>query len=255
MAALRAERQREALGLRVVFGHHAARFHVVGDEALVDDLDADDARRPREGGVGGFLAAAMMGEGDIGAEFGIDERRAGRDGLPRAGHRRQAVIVDVDPFRRRLRRLDRIGDDEGDGVADMAGDIGDEQRPQRKEPLRARHDGRELLRRRAGITGDVGATEDQAHARRGPRRFEPSDGNACMRHGRAHDDGVQRPGRRVVIGEMTAACDQRRVFLAPDRGAHAEFARRRIPSCRGIAHADPAALGRLLDRSHATTRS
>ena len=76
VAALGAHGQRVAVGARVVFGDDAARLHVVGDEAVVDDLDLRDPRRLGEGLVGRLARAAGGLEGEVGAVFGPDQRRA-----------------------------------------------------------------------------------------------------------------------------------------------------------------------------------
>ena len=120
MAALAAERQGEMIALGIVFNNDAAGLHVVGDEALVDDLHFGDRVRLGEGGIGLGLVADHLVVEHIVLEARPDLRRAGFDRIADAGHRRQRLPGDVDRLQGIARELDRLGDDEGNGVADIA---------------------------------------------------------------------------------------------------------------------------------------
>ena len=95
--------------------------------------------------------------------------RAVLGGVLEVDHRRQRLVVDLDQLGGVARLRQRLGDDEGDAVADEAHLVGDEQRLEgavalgRAEILRhqVRGEAAELFGRR------VGAGEHAQHARRG----------------------------------------------------------------------------------------
>ena len=68
--------------------------------------------------------AIMEIERDIVGDVIVELRRAGLGRFLRIGHRRQRFDVDLDRFRRVARLRHRLGDDEGDGVADIAHLVG-----------------------------------------------------------------------------------------------------------------------------------
>ena len=69
----------------------------------------------------GRARVAELGlEGEIAGPVGPDLRRAGLERGHGADHVRQRLPVDRDRLGGILRRRERVGDDEGDGIADMA---------------------------------------------------------------------------------------------------------------------------------------
>ncbi len=118
VAALAAERERVALA--VIFGDDAARIHVIGDQPLVDHAELDGAGGLREGGFGLAGVAGFDLEGDVAGLIGPDSRRFRRQCGGSADHMRQRLPIDRDRFGGVLRLRQRVGDHEGDGVADVA---------------------------------------------------------------------------------------------------------------------------------------
>ena len=117
VAALAAERQR--IALTVVFRDHAAGIDVIGDQTLVDDLQRDLTRGLRKGRFRGPPLAQRRLESEIARPVGPDLRRAGRERRLGADHMRQRLPVDRDRLGGILRRIERIGDHEGDRITDV----------------------------------------------------------------------------------------------------------------------------------------
>ena len=105
VAALGAHGEGVAAGRLVVFGDDGARLHVVGDDAVVDDLDSAHACRLGESGIGRGLVAAVKVEGDIGAVVGPDQRCMRLDGRLGIDDDLERIVFDLDRFRRELRLL------------------------------------------------------------------------------------------------------------------------------------------------------
>ena len=117
--ALARDRQGEALGRGVIGRDDAAGFHEVGDQPVVLDRDRGAAGRLGEGLLdGGFVAEARI-EGDVVRGFAPDRRRAVPDRPAQVDDRRQHLVVDADRLDAVPCRRDVVGDDEGDGVADV----------------------------------------------------------------------------------------------------------------------------------------
>ena len=120
MAALAADRQRQMIALGVVFADRGARLHEVRDHARIDDRDFGDRMRLGEGRLGRLLVADRHVEQHVAGLVRPDLRRALLHGVDDAGHRRQRRPFDLDRLDRVAGVVDGVGDDEGDGIADMA---------------------------------------------------------------------------------------------------------------------------------------
>ena len=111
-------------------------------------------------------------EGEVGAEFWIEERRILGQGFLHVHHDRQWVKLEVDPLQGVNRQLARLGNDHRNGLANVSGPTGSEH-----APLRQRHivDRRLDVQRRqvVKISGRPGGH----HTRRVPRRIEVEAGN------------------------------------------------------------------------------
>ena len=210
------------IALAVVFGDHAAGIHVVGHQPLVDDGQFDRARGLRECRFGRGSVAQLGFEGEIARPVGPHLRRAGRERRHGADHMRQRLPVDRDRFGGVLCRRQAIGDDKGDGVADMAHHVFGQDRIDRNFDVHVRQDAR---RRQRPEVGHLGAGEHQTHARHGAHAIEIFDAEAGMRVRRAQHHRMQRRGRRDVGHVAAGAAQQRVVFLARERLAEAEFHR------------------------------
>ena len=190
-----------AVARGVVFGDDAARLHVVGDDAVVDDRDARHPRGRRKRRLGVVALAAGDLEGDVGAEFRPDQRRAGFQRLLHVDHRRQRLVVDLDRLGRGLRRFEIVGDDEGDRIADMAHGVPGEQRTRRRLLVGAVGLAQLRLARQAADAVEIGMGEDQPHAGHGGDLREVAEPEAGVGHGRAQHVGAQRPLRRDVVDD------------------------------------------------------
>jgi hypothetical protein len=135
--ALAAERQRVPARRRVVFGDHGAGVEEVGDEALVDDAQRDGLGRRRKRGRGRARFAERHLEGGITGPLRPYLWRAGLEGIERADHVGQRLPIDRDRLGGVLRLLDGVGDDEGDGVADVTNHVKREHRIKRGVDLDA----------------------------------------------------------------------------------------------------------------------
>ena len=218
VAALAAERQRVAVA--VVFGDHAAGVHVVGDEALVDNGQRHRARGLRESLFGRGLVADRCLEGQIAGLVGPDLRRAGFERGNGADHMRQRLPVDGDGFGSVFGGIERVADDEGDGIADMTHGIGRQDRIMRHLDRDVRQYARRWQRTEMG---NIGGGEHQPHALHGADAVEIGDRELGMGVRRAQHDGVQRLVGCDIGNVASGAAQQRVVFLAREGLAEAEF--------------------------------
>ena len=187
VAALAAERQRVAVA--VVFGDHAAGVEIIGDQPLVDDGELDDLVRPWRRRLSSRPRRRRRPR--------RRDCRAGR-ARPAARLSSSAAIAPVtcgngcqsivDRLGGVFRGGKRIGDDEGDGIADIARDIAREDRMRRDLDLDV---GQHARRRQGPEMADVGRGQHQAHARHRPHAAEIADPEAGMRMRRAHHDRMQ----------------------------------------------------------------
>ena len=221
--ALRAERHREALVFGAPFGETGARLHVVGDETVVVEGDARHMRRLVEGRLR-LLAVALFVKIDlVGAELRPDERRAIVERGGEIGGRVLGIEIDLDQLGGVLRLADRIGDDEGDGVADMAHIAVGEKRDIAHRMVAAVRLRRPRQAFDRSEMGKVGRRQDEMDAGRRLRRVERADGEASGRQRRAQHEGLQAALTLHIVGEAALAADQREIFLAQRGRAHSEF--------------------------------
>ena len=158
--------QRVVAGRRVVFGDRRARLHRVADQPVVDQADPRDMRGLAEGRIGRRLVAELPVAAQVVGHVVEEKRRVGLDGVEHADHRRQHLVVDHHRLGAALRLLQRLGDHEGDRVADVA-----------HLALRQRRM-RRLLHRQAVLAGDAPAAGQSADVvgrdrRRSARRARP----------------------------------------------------------------------------------
>ena len=132
-----------------------------------------------EGGVGLLLVAELVEEGAVAAELGPDQRRALVERRRRLGRGLLGIVVDLDQLGGVLRQRAAVGDDEGDGVADMVDAVA----AQDRDVARRRAGAVRLLLHDAGAQiaemRKIGAGQHQMHARRLFGRFGRADREAA----------------------------------------------------------------------------
>ena len=224
-------------GCRIVVADGGAGFHGVGDQAVVDDVQRCDVVGCGEGRVGGgavseFPVVALV----------VGDRFVNLVRLVRGGHiyhRRQFIEIRDHRLRTIARRLQRIGDDDAVGFADVVHAVHRERRMGRLDHVRAifrlhqpaARQVADAVRRkiRPGIHGR------NAGNLQGGGRVYAGYGRARMR--RAEEYRVRLARLVDVVRIATGAGNETRIFLAPDGGADA---------CLCVSHA------RLLPCSPAT---
>ncbi len=128
---LRRGPHRQATVLLVGIGEDGARFDRRGRDPLVDDVDGDHVRGPREG-VGGSLGVAVARLGaDVVGRLRDDARAAVGEGGRDRCHRRLRVEVDLDQVDGVTGRDPGLGDHGADRFSDAVDAI-DGERPARR---------------------------------------------------------------------------------------------------------------------------
>ena len=165
MAALTADRQRQMITPRVIFADCGARLHKVGDDARIDDRNLGHGMRPGEGGIRRLLVAERNVEQNVTGVIGPDLRCAILHGVGDANNRGKRRPSDLDRLERVACVLDRIGDNESDGITDMPHLV------LRQNGIRRRGEG---LVRQTELAGqapeiaDIGCSENQGNPRQAP---------------------------------------------------------------------------------------
>ena len=156
----------------------------------------------------------------------VDQRRAGLCGLVGADDVRTRLVVDLDQLGGVLGLLERLGDDQGHGVADVPDAALRQHRPGRLAAWRAVP---VVERHQAGHVAEAGllhvvAGEDDQHARclGGGRDIDLPDVGMGMR--RAQHIGACRGGLEPgIVGVAPAAGEQARILDPADRLTNAEL--------------------------------
>ncbi len=221
VAALAADGERVAIA--IVLGDDAAGVEIVGDQPLIDQRDFHLVCRLGEGAARGFLIADGGLESEIARPIRPDLRGAGFERRHGADHVRQRLPVDGDGLGGVFGLGERVGNDEGNGVADVADDIARQNRIRRHDD---RHVGDHARRRQRSKIGHVLGCQQQPHAGHRPYFTEVADAESRVRVRRAQHDRVQTSGRREVGDVVSGAAQQRGVLLARQCLAEAEFHRR-----------------------------
>ena len=185
--------------------------------AVLLERDGEDVGRGGERGAAVAVFGAYFLD-DVVARVAMRGGGAGGERVPAVGDRRERLVLDVHQRCRVLRRVARIGDDDGDGFADV-------------HRLVFRH--HQWLRRLGKVPGamvgrdDVGG-EDRGQVRPGEHRPHPGklargggiDGHDTgMGMGAAHEGGLQQPGHAEVVDVAALPGEQRFVLEALDGGA------------------------------------
>ena len=169
------------------------------------------------------MRVAQLGlEGEIAGPVGPHLRRAGFERGHGADHMRQRLPVDRDRLGGVLRRVERVGDHEGDGIADVPHDILGQDRIVRNLDVDV---GNHARRRQRPEVGYIGGGQHQPHARQRPHPRQIGNVEARMRVRRAQHHRMQRRVRRDIGDVAPRPAQQRVVLLARERLAESEFHR------------------------------
>ncbi len=207
------------IALGIVFAVRGAGLHEACDHARIDDLDFADRMRLGKGFLGRLLVADRNVEQEIAGMVRPDLRRILPDGVDDAGDRRQRCPLHFDRFNGVARMIDCIGDDKGDGVADVPHLVLCQDRIGRTGE---RVDLEIEQARQIAEIANVGRGQHQRDAgqRAGRRGI---DGEPGMRVRRAQHQRVHRRLRRDVVGIAALAADERVILLAKHALTDAEF--------------------------------
>ena len=202
--------------------------------------------------IGGLrLVADVPAEGDIAGRLGPNRRCAGRRRPGGIDDRRERFVVDDDQLGGVLRRGQRRGDDNGDGLADVAHPTAGEQRARRQHHQTAVAIVDRCETGQTAETGrlDVRADIDGKHAGRGGGRVGIDHHKLCMGVGRAQKIRVDLTRQVDVVGVLALAGEQSRVLLAPHRLTDSEFSHRHLDQAsRGLEERRPVPTRKVHDR-------
>ncbi len=206
--------ERVALVGGVVVADRAARLHGRGGDAVDDELLLDDVVGLGEGGVGRRLVADQFDEADVVGRVvpHLDGARLGR--VFGRGDRRQRLEVDGDQFGGVERLRHRLGDDEGDVIADPAHAVLGEDRIARLDHRRAVAALQAARDRQIAPAGrlDVGGGQHRQHAGRLFRGAHVERLDLRVRVLRAQHDAVRHAGQLDVVDIAAAALQQPRIL-------------------------------------------
>ena len=230
---LRCVPQRQVSAAGIVFGDCGARLHRIRHQPVVDELELGDVLGVLERGIGRVGVADVPVVDRVVRRRFVNERRALGGGLGGIDDRGQHLVIDHHLLGRVLGLRQRIGDHDGDRVADVIGLAGGDRRVRRHLHRRAvlRQHGPAADQIAELVLGELRAGEhagDAGHAGRGLGVDVPDLG-VRVRRADEIDRGLARPAD--VVGVVAFAGDEAMVFLAAHWGAdtgrtHGSFLRR-----------------------------
>ena len=218
MRVLAGRVQRPVARRRVEVAKRDTRFHRIGDQPVVGQVQLDDFMGAGEHAIDHRLVADHPVVAQVAGNAVMHFHGARLDRIRQVRDSRQVRVVDFQQFSSVLRFLLGFGDHYRDRVADMAHLAGGDHRMRR-----LRHGGAVLAvdLPAAGQAADalgrhVGADKHLHHARGGRRRgdIDPVDGR--VRPVRPLDVGIKLAGPIDVVGVVTLAAEKADVFLAAD---------------------------------------
>ena len=229
--------ERGLVGREGVVADADARLHRDGRQAVVLDPELDDVLGAGEGRVGRLLVAEHQAEGVVAGRIVVPHLgRVGLGGVLDIDHSRQRLVVDLDQFRGVAGLRQRLGDDEGDAVADVADAVVDDERLEGAVAL-----GRaEILRHQmrgecADLLGDhVGAGQHQQHAGRGLGLGDVDLLDLGVGVRRQHVAGVQHAGQHDVVDIAALPCQEALVLDPAHRLPDSEFGHGFTPDDDGL---------------------
>ena len=216
---LEAAMQRVAAGAAVVFAGDAARLQRVGGDAVDDEALLDHMRGLGEGGIGRGLVAGLVEIRLVVRAIVVELRRAGLERLARRHHGRARRIVDLDALGGVAGEIERVGDDDGDRIADMQDAIDGDRRPMRQihRAAVALLVGRHRRHRAEPVGLVVLAGQHRMHAGHLQRRARVDALDVGVGVRRAHDRGMELIGELEIVEIAPAPHQQARVLAPPHR--------------------------------------
>ena len=124
-------------GCPIELADRGARLHGVGDEPVIGEVELDDPPRFGERGLDCGQIAEMPIVAEIAGRFAVDLRGARLKRRGWVDRRGLLDIVDLDQLGGVAGLPERLGDDDGDLVADVADPVGNERRVRRLDHRRA----------------------------------------------------------------------------------------------------------------------
>ena len=208
--------ERVIAGRRLVLRQCRPRFHCVGHQSVIDEIDLGDVMGSRKGGVGRRCIADRPIATEIAWDILIELRCAGHHCRDDFGHRRQNAVMDVNALGSVASGFDAISDDHRHRIADVAHLALRQQRVRRLLHRRA------VLPRDAPgawhaiklVLRDVLAGEDRSNA--GARQrldlFDRDD--FCMSVGRAQEYGMKLVRQHNVMDIAPATGEEAPIFAS-----------------------------------------
>ena len=95
------------------------RLDGIRNHPVVDEIEPCNVSGLRKRGVGGVLVPDRPGEADVVGRHVVERRCVLFDGVDRAHHSRQDVVIDLDHLGGILRLRDAFRDDHGDRIPDV----------------------------------------------------------------------------------------------------------------------------------------
>ena len=151
---------------------------------------------------------------------GASSHSSGAPGSSAAGavdHRRQRVVIDLDQLGRVARDLARVGDDEGDGIADMPHLVGGQREARRHDHRRGRRHLGDARHRAEPLRRQIAGGEDATYPRQGARRTGIDAGNLGMGMRRAQHMAVELARRVDIVDEPALAAQKACILEAGQR--------------------------------------
>ena len=216
---------RVVIGGLVVGRQTDARLHRHHGDAGVGDVEFRDMRRALEGGIDRSRITEVIVQRHVVRDVVVELRRAGLRRFRSVGDGGQFVDVEHDGFGGVACLRQRLGDDKGHGIADIAHLVGHQRHAIGLMQWRAVA----VLQWQTASEGTVvgggkiGAGPDAEHAGHRFRRRGVDAANDAVRVARANDEGIGLPGQVEIVGVFALAADQRVVLLAADGLPDSEF--------------------------------
>ena len=214
---LRGVPERETVRAGVVFADRGTRLDRIRRQPVVDEIELGDVLGRLERRLGRLRIAEVPLIDGVARRDLVDLRARLR--LGRIGHRRQRLVVDLDLLGGVLGLRQRLGEDDGDRIADMVRLAMGDRRMRRILHLRAvlGRDHPAANETADLVGGKLGAGEHREHARHRRRRLAVDAPDLGVGMRRAQEVGLALAGTVDVVGVVALAGDEALVLFAAHR--------------------------------------